>query len=338
MKNKLITFCHWSRLHKLFRPGYGGHTSILMLHRVLPHRTRGLPTDALVLTPEFLERFIRSRQVEGWRFISLDYLLAHFEECIGRRRNMVMTLDDGYRDNLEYAAPVFRQLNVPYTIYIANSFPNGTADLWWYTIIKLLELHRTIDAPCGNDRITLSFDRPKEALNTFKACYERLDRSGQQECMAELGARYPLPPDTARLWLTWDEIRELADDELCTIGCHTVNHLSLATLGREEARNEMFCSKRELEERIGRPVRHLAYPYGKKGDASVREVELASACGFSSAVTTRIGNVQPGHRGHLLQLPRIPLYEGGKNGMLTEIFLSGMYTAATNGFKRVVTD
>jgi peptidoglycan/xylan/chitin deacetylase (PgdA/CDA1 family) len=100
----------------------------------------------------------------------------------------------------------------------------------------------------------------------------------------------------------------------------------------------MQRSRVEIERHIGRPVRHLAYPYGKKGAASDREAELARELGFSSAVTTRIGNLCGEHREHLLMLPRIPLYEGGKNGRLSDLFLSGMYTACTNGFKRVVTN
>ena len=39
--------------------------------------------------------------------------------------------------------------------------------------------------------------------------------------------------------------------------------------------------------RIGRPVRHFAYPYGKATDAGSREFALAKECGFETAVTFR---------------------------------------------------
>lgn len=338
LKELLVGILHGSGLHRLFHPLYGGHTTILMLHRVTPGEQRGLPTDALALTPEFLERFLCEKQAAGWRFISLDYLVENFSECVDRRRNMVVTLDDGYRDNLEYARPIFTRLGVPYTIYITNSFPDGTADLWWYTISNLLAAYGSITLNHRGAGLLLSLKRPKQSLNDFKALYERLGRDEQMEVMADLTMKYPLPDNGGRLWLNWDEIRELAGDRLCSIGCHTVNHLSLGTLSQEDARDELLRSKLEIEAQIARPVRHLAYPYGKRGDASVREAHLAVELGFTSAVTTRIGNLFEPHADHLLMLPRIPLYQGGKNGQLSEIFLSGMYTAFANRFKRVVTD
>ena len=338
MKNTLINVCHKAGIHRLLTPLYGGHTSILLLHRVTPEPQRGLPTDALAVSPEFLERFIREKQATGWRFVSMDHIVDHFDECVARKLNMAVTLDDGYRDNLEHAKPVFDKLGIPYTIYVANSFPDGTADLWWYTLVDLLERHRCLDINHCGVRLILSIDKPKQALNAFKAFYEALGIVEQRDFMARLTARYPLSADNRIVWLAWDEIRELASDNLCTIGCHTFNHLSLGSLGREEALDEMRRSKDEIELRIGRPVRHLAYPYGKKPDASDREASLAAETGFRSAVTTRIGNLFAAHRDHLLMLPRIPLYEVGKNGRLSEIFLSGMYTAVTHGLKRVVTD
>lgn len=336
MKSLLISLCHSSGVHRLFSGWYGGHTSILMLHRVTSEAKRGLPTDALSVSPEFLEHFIREKQDDGWRFISMDHLVDNFDDCVERKRNMVITLDDGYRDNLEYARPIFDKLGVPYTIYLTNSFPNGTADLWWYTLVDLLENYRQLEISHNGVSLALSIDSPKQALNDFKAFYETLGTDEQRECMAHLTMQYPLPADNRRVSLTWDEIKELTSDQLCTIGCHTFSHFSLGTLNSEDARNEMSRSKAEIEEQIGRPVRHLAYPFGKKLDASDRERELAREIGFTSAVTTRVGNLFADHHDHLLMLPRIPLYEGGKNGQLNEIFMSGMYTAITNGFRRVV--
>ena len=338
MKNELISACHKTGLHRLFAHRYGGHTSILMLHRVTPEEKRGLPTDALSVSPEFLERFILEKQAGGWRFVSLDHLADNFDDCVARRRNMVLTLDDGYRDNLEYARPIFDKLGIPYTIYVTNSFPDGRADLWWYMLADVLEQYRQLEISHNGVHLELSIERPKEALNSFKAFYEGFDMDNQREFMARFKEQYPLTSENRRVWLTWDEVRKLAADALCTIGCHTLSHLSLGNLSREDARNEMLRSKAEIEKQIGRPVRHLAYPYGKKPDASTRETELAREIGFASAVTTRIGNLFDEHRDHLLMLPRIPLYEGGKNGRLSEIFLSGMYSAFTNGLRRVVTD
>ncbi|QXE90603.1 polysaccharide deacetylase family protein [Geomonas subterranea] len=335
--NLLVDMVHGSGLHRLFAPFYGGHTSVLLLHRVLPGPQRGLPSDNLKVTPEFLDAFVSGRQKEGWRFISLDHLVQDFDDCVAHGRNMVLTLDDGYRDNFDHAWPIFSSHGVPFTVYVANSFPAGTADFWWYTLEEMLLVHRRIELEYREQRTTLDLVDPRSAFIAFKAVYQPLPAQDQAELMAGLRERYPLPVAQERLAMTWDEVRALAADELCSIGCHTLSHRSLAPLPRDEAFRELVDSRVELERETGCPVRHLAYPYGKAVDAGRREEELARDAGFQSAVTTRIGNLHAGHREHPLMLPRIPLYEGGKNGKLSEIFLSGMYSAVTNGFRKVVT-
>lgn len=336
-KNLLVDMVHGSGAFRLFAPFYGGHTSVLLLHRVLPGPQRGLPSDNLKVTPEFLDRFIRDKKEAGWRFISLDHLARDFDDCVSHGRNMIVTLDDGYRDNFDFAWPVFRKHRVPFTVYVANSFPDGTADFWWYTLEELLLAHRRFDLEHRGERVTLDLGDARAAFLAFKRIYQPLSGREQAEMMGRLLERHPLPGGHERLAMTWDEIRELAADELCGIGCHTLSHRSLAPLPQQEAREELAGSRARIEREIGRPVSHLAYPYGKAVDAGAREEELAGEIGFETAVTTRVGNLHAGHRAHLLMLPRIPLYEGGKNGKLSEIFLSGMYSAFTNGFRRVVT-
>lgn len=337
MKKQLVDIIRLSGLHRLFAPLYGGHTSVLLLHRVLPGGQRGLPSDNLKVTPEFLDRFIREKKQSGWRFISLDHLVQRFDDCVAHGRNMILTLDDGYLDNFTHAWPIFRRHGVPFTVYLANSFANGTADFWWYTLEELLLAHRRIELAHGDGRMTLDVTDTRAAFLAFEEIYRPLAAAEQAELMARLRERYPLARDRERLAMTWDEVRELATDELCCIGCHTLSHRSLAQLPSNEAFEELARSRTEIEAEIGRPVTHLAYPYGKAVDAGEREEALAREAGFVSAVTTRIGNLHAGHRDHLLMLPRIPLYEGGKNGKLSDIFLSGMYSALANGFRKVVT-
>lgn len=337
LSRSLIKMVHGCSLHRLFAPLYGGHTSILLLHRVHPGPKRGMPSDNLQVTPEFLDRFIRERKSVGWRFISLDYLVQHFDDCVARGRNLVLTLDDGYLDNYSHAWPVFRSQAVPFTVYVANAFPNGEADLWWYTLEDLLAAHGRVEIAHRDRRLTLDGSDVAQAFASFKAFYKPLERGEQQAVLAGLAARYGAAPRQERLCMNWDEIRELAAQELCCIGCHTVSHRSLAPLPRQEVCDEMAQSRAEIEREIGRPVRHMAYPFGKAQDAGAREESIARELGFASAVTTRIGNLHAGHRDHLLMLPRIPLYEGGKNGRLSEIFLSGIYSAFANRFRKVVT-
>lgn len=64
------------------------------------------------------------------------------------------------------------------------------------------------------------------------------------------------------LGMSRDELRTLAAEPLCTLGAHTVSHPQLDTLSREQQLAEIEQSKRQLEEMIGRPVKHFSFPHG----------------------------------------------------------------------------
>jgi peptidoglycan/xylan/chitin deacetylase (PgdA/CDA1 family) len=47
-------------------------------------------------------------------------------------RYVCITFDDGYRDNLEAAVPVLRELGIPATIYVPTHVIDGPATFYWY--------------------------------------------------------------------------------------------------------------------------------------------------------------------------------------------------------------
>jgi peptidoglycan/xylan/chitin deacetylase (PgdA/CDA1 family) len=75
--------------------------------------------------------------------------------------------------------------------------------------------------------------------------------------------------------LDWSELAELAATGLVTVGSHTHSHRDLDTLARSDAgamRDEVVRSKDLLEEHLGRPVEHFAYPRARRSDAAEAEV------------------------------------------------------------------
>jgi peptidoglycan/xylan/chitin deacetylase (PgdA/CDA1 family) len=63
--------------------------------------------------------------------IGLPEVLPLFAaQAVGRY--ICVTFDDGYRDNLENAVPVLRELGIPATIFIPTAAVDGTAHLYWY--------------------------------------------------------------------------------------------------------------------------------------------------------------------------------------------------------------
>jgi len=70
------------------------------------------------------------------------------------------------------------------------------------------------------------------------------------------------------------------------IGSHSLTHARLTRLTLRDAREEIFASKRKLEDDFGVPVEHFCYPYGDWTEA-VRE--LVMEAGYRTACTTQFG-------------------------------------------------
>lgn len=105
-----------------------------------------------------------------------------------------------------------------------------------------------------------------------------------------------------RALLSAVQLRLLADEGM-TIGSHTCTHARLPELAPDQAMAEITQSKNLLEDLLGRPVQHFAYPYGAF-NAAVREQVIAA--GYRSACSTRSGFNRPGEDPFLIR--RIDVY------------------------------
>ena len=101
--------------------------------------------------------------------------------------------------------------------------------------------------------------------------------------------------------MTWSEVEQVARAGV-TIGCHTATHPHLTALSEHEIERELAVSKAAIEDRIGRGVDSLAYPYGETA-LHVREVVRRY---FQLACSTRFAAVAP--TADLLDLPRLDSY------------------------------
>ena len=100
-------------------------------------------------------------------------------------------------------------------------------------------------------------------------------------------------------FLSVEEIKRLSLEPLVTIGSHSMSHEILPNLSLEEAGEEIFESKRILEDWVQKPVNHFAYPDGKYTPTIARLVENA---GYKTA--TRIG-LELFRKNRLFEIPRL---------------------------------
>jgi peptidoglycan/xylan/chitin deacetylase (PgdA/CDA1 family) len=70
--------------------------------------------------------------------------------------------------------------------------------------------------------------------------------------------------------LRWNDLRDALATGLVEIGSHTHGHVNLARAGEREAAEEMRRSKESIEDELGVPCRHFAYPWAVGSPAADR--------------------------------------------------------------------
>lgn len=91
--------------------------------------------------------------------------------------------------------------------------------------------------------------------------------------------------------LTWPMLDEIVATSLVTIGSHTHGHVDLSSATVTEADDEMRRSKEIIEDRLGRPCVHFAYPWGKASAAAERVAEgLFETAALEAWRTNRSGS------------------------------------------------
>ena len=333
---------YFSGAHYLLRPIFAGVGVIFMLHHVRPRRDDAFqPNRHLEVEPEFLRATLAHLRSLDIDIVTMDEVHQRLQARDFTRRFACFTLDDGYRDNRDFALPVMREFDAPMTVYVTSDFAEGTGRLWWVALERVIARASAIEVPISDVKIRLDASTPAAKQAAFDRVHDWLrELPAEHDMQREISAlctRHEVDEmSIAReLCLSWEELKAFAADPLVTIGAHTIAHCNLGRQSEETASFELATGRARIEAALQRPVLHLAYPYGDRFAAGPREFRLAQTAGFKTAVTTRPGMIFPESAGHLTALQRVSLNGNYQDARILPVLTSGAATAMWNGFRRI---
>lgn len=108
-----------------------------------------------------------------------------------------------------------------------------------------------------------------------------------------------------KLILSINQLKQLSQDPLCTIGAHSVSHPRFTQINEIQKSDEIINSKKFLEDLLNKPIIHFAYPHG---DYDSETISLLKKAGITSAVIVNGGKVRKGDK-DLFRIKRILLEE-----------------------------
>ncbi len=239
-------------------------------------------------------------------FLAERYRLLSLAEAVDRLRAkevpanaVVITFDDGYRDNYLNAFPILKKLSIPATVFLATGAIGSGKMLWHDRVFAAFRRTKEPELVCnGCPSIRHSLLTTQAKLKAQHDVLEFLwglaDRE-REAYLSQLEVQLKVfpEPDSRPLMLTWDEVRLMRDGGV-SFGANTVAHPILSRLSTDKARVEVLQSKRAIEAELHTAVSAFAYPVGRSQDFSEETKAIIREAGFSCAVTTIGGGNGPG--------------------------------------------
>jgi peptidoglycan/xylan/chitin deacetylase (PgdA/CDA1 family) len=219
---------------------------------------------------------------KGFSFISVGDL----QDIIANKKSLppysvLLTVDDGWKENKENIAEVAEQLQIPVTIFISTEPVEKEKRFWWTVVDD---------------------GRKNKITNKSVGELKHIPDEEKVKIIAQIEKELPKKRDA----LTVDEVKEIANGNFITIGSHTVSHPILTQCKNEQSLFEINNSKQKLEDWLQKPVTSFAYPNGMYSE---REKENLKDAGYTIAFNTIPGYVTKETLNSPFDIPRFDVLE-----------------------------
>lgn len=231
---------------------------------------------------------------------------------------LLLTFDDGYRDNLTQAYPVLESNGLKAIFFVVTSYLESPQVPWWDRLARLV---RAIAARNSSTTVAMPDNRKLEitpfnlqhSIRQVLACFKTCNPSEQQKFEIVLiklaGTDSPEIRTTdypgkdsvgisdSDLMMTWGDVKTLHSAGM-TIGAHSHTHRILSSLDKASQHDEIRSSKRILENHLNSQIDFLAFPDGKRETFNSETMREAQDAGFRAAFsfyggTNLAGNIRP---------------------------------------------
>ncbi|SPP66146.1 polysaccharide deacetylase family protein [Nitrospira lenta] len=292
----------------LSRFRHQGRVIVLTYHRVVPQKVverQHIQPGMYMLEESFAAHIAYFR--EHFTILSLDELLELWRTNQFKRDEpyCVITFDDGWRDNYQFAFPILRRYAVPATIFLATDFIGTTRWFWPDRMMLVLERARVqtsgstirdevsamladavgvrLSADEGSF-LSLQSGRPIDSGAIIELC-KAVEVEEIEALIDRLGHVLGMDLLSERVLLDWTEVREMAAQGV-SFGSHSCSHRILTAIPLPEVSRELIESRNTMLQHGVTPSSAFCYPNGNF-NPSIQK--LVGESGYRAAVGCEIG-------------------------------------------------
>lgn len=250
------------------------------------------------------------------------YLKSHFDiispsdldqvSLDSRDRFVMITFDDGYRDNYEMGFKVLKSHGVPATFFLATGFLDQPHLSWWDETAWIVKSTKkqTLSLPKWlKQEITLDPVNPHPAIRQLLKTYKSLNSDLATAYLTDIRTELEVgetPHHMAHdMWMTWDMAREMQVGGM-NFGSHTVSHPIMSRIPLERQRWEVAESRRRIGQELGTEPVIFSYPVGGQTTCTDETITCLQELGVKWAFRFGVPFRPDAHRDHY-QVPRLPV-------------------------------
>ena len=171
---------------------------------------------------------------------------------IWSRRSLLLTFDDGLRNNATIVAPMLRELSVPAVFFVSSRHFGGQEVLWFSYLAPLEHEYDGREIAFRGVRYDISGPNREQSLQLLASDCWPEDSSAMYDAI-----RNELPPiesfvgtddiEDRYAGMTAAHVAELDADDLFSVECHTVDHPYLTRCKPQEAERQIAQNKADIE-------------------------------------------------------------------------------------------
>ena len=263
--NILIKFKIIKSILTLIRPKF----IILYYHGVVDNKKflklRG-PEKNLFISKNNFEKQILFLKNKNIKIMSMDDLYK--ENFSPKVFSVVITFDDGYKNNLKNVYPIMNKYNFPFIIYVISGVLKHKW-VWWHEVWSLIKDKKSIIF--NSQKVNLNSNLQKN--NFFLMIKNELKKFRNKDQIKFIKKNFnkKILNNMKELFLNKEEIKKLTKNKIVTIGSHGHEHLCYKNFDTNVLINDARLSKNILQKIFNKSIKHFSFPYGNENDIKFKE-------------------------------------------------------------------
>lgn len=282
-----------------------------MIRNFIFHRiTSSVQDNSLEIDVQLFERCIQ--------FISNRYQVICIEDLLhqpilkeGRKPYASLTFDDGYIDNIKYAAPILAKYNCKASFYVVTKCVEENIPLWGFlleylflhTHITSIHLDNVVPENLRLNALPVDLAQRTVYFKRLKAWLKILPVETKEMVFTSLCSQLN-DVELPKMMLNWNDLASLRN-EGHYIGSHTHTHNALTLIKDDVLLAEELLLPRELIlKNLGYQPISIAYPFGFYDD---RIKKMSAMAGYKMGIASDKHQVYYKDRHDSFEIPRIAL-------------------------------